>query len=148
MSPLPLSRKHGLPLLLLLPGLLGLIGMGCSSTHDLIPSNVDSVLYSHNLSVHSIPATYSHTIEPSKYDPTRHIYTVMEDVIHEDALIIPRGSLFSAVAYYRNTPHLAVDMVQIEGQSEWTPAQGVLSKKSETLAFVTLSHIAVPIVKK
>ena len=130
-----LSRTHWLLALAL-----------ASCTTPAAPTNLKSTFYAHNLSAKTIPVVFFQKVKPDESEgtPTRLIYKVDKNVMHEGRLIIPKGSELSSVIYYRQSPHLVVDLIRMPGNGSWTPAQGVITQITEQEGFATLSHVTIP----
>lgn len=116
-----------------------------SSRRDPIhASNVRSDMYANTLSQSTVPVTFYKMVPSVKGTPTRFLYTTDRAVMYDNQVILPAGSTLSSVIYYRDSPHLAIDLMKLPGNVSWTPAQGVLSRTTETKGFATLSSLTVP----
>lgn len=118
--------------------------LGLSACATQFVTNVDSTFYAHNLSAQTIPVKMSGILEATDAHPTYWIFLVQNNVVHESKLIIPAGSKLATMPYFRDTPHIAVDRIQLVGTQAWTPAQGVITMIGEEEGIATLSHVVIP----
>ncbi|MFH1067742.1 MAG: hypothetical protein V1746_07555 [bacterium] len=118
--------------------------LGLSACATQFVSNVDSTFYAHNLSAQTIPVKISGILDATDAHPTYWIFLVQNNVVHEGKLIIPAGSKLATMPYFRDTPHIAVDRIQLVGTEAWTPAQGVVTMIDEGNGIATLSHVVIP----
>ena len=123
--------------------LLSLAGCASKNKDPLYPKNVATNFYSHSLSAVTIPVTLQKILPATRTKPERFIYRIPNPVYYEGSMLIPAGSNFAAVVYYRDTPHIVIEQFRKAGYNTWTPAQGVISKTSPDTGVATLSHITV-----